>query len=166
MGALLLLAACGGRSADKPKTAPHGAAYPQAPPTRGPQPQPRPYANDQAPDVPPVPAPVRPAPGVPVPGPGIQPPPLERPFASPEEAERAVEADERDLLSLLEADAFRAASASQCTTACRALASMRRSVDGLCRLAGDVDERCTSARKRLAEAGERVRAAGCACTNP
>lgn len=74
-----------------------------------------------------------------------------------------MEADERDLLSTLESEVFQAAGASQCTTACRALDSMRRSVEGLCQLTGDADQRCTSARTRLARAGDRVREAGCTC---
>jgi hypothetical protein len=51
-----------------------------------------------------------------------------------------------------------------CDLACRALASMRRSADGICRLAGAGSERCDGARGRVARASERVAAAGCVCT--
>ncbi len=168
MGALLLLAACGGRSADAPKAPSQGASYPQAPP-------PPPLSNDQVgpsqpadppfPYAQPLPSPgAAPVPGMPQPGPVLPSPEPPPSFATAEEAEQAVDADERDLLSTIENEAFRAANASQCTTACRALASMRRSVEGLCQLTGDADQRCTSARTRLAHAGDRVREAGCSCT--
>lgn len=50
-----------------------------------------------------------------------------------------------------------------CATSCRALASMRRSVEVLCRLAGDADERCTKARTTLTESEARVSARPCRC---
>lgn len=51
--------------------------------------------------------------------------------------------------------------APQCVSPCRALASMRRAVDALCRLAGDADARCTDARKTLQDSAARV--ATCRC---
>ncbi|HLM71643.1 MAG TPA: hypothetical protein VK459_03090 [Polyangiaceae bacterium] len=44
-----------------------------------------------------------------------------------------------------------------CVTACRALASMSRSADHLCDLAGHGDDRCSSARSRVERATDRVR---------
>jgi hypothetical protein len=54
--------------------------------------------------------------------------------------------------------------ASPCDTSCRAIASMRRAVAILCHLAGDLDARCTDARRILAESEQRV--AACACATP
>lgn len=50
------------------------------------------------------------------------------------------------------------AAASPCTNACRALASMARSADHVCGLAGEGDTRCESARSRVERATDRVRA--------
>ena len=50
-----------------------------------------------------------------------------------------------------------------CAMACRALASMQRSADGICRLVEPGDDRCGAARGRVARAKERVVAAGCVC---
>ncbi len=50
-----------------------------------------------------------------------------------------------------------------CASSCRALASMRRSVEVLCRLAGDGDERCTKARSTLSESEARVSSRACRC---
>jgi len=47
-------------------------------------------------------------------------------------------------------------SASPCTTACRALASMERAAEHLCDLSGSDDTRCDSARARVKSATERV----------
>lgn len=52
---------------------------------------------------------------------------------------------------------------SSCKTACRALASMRRSADRICELAGAEHERCSWARERVADATGRVQRAGCSC---
>jgi hypothetical protein len=59
---------------------------------------------------------------------------------------------------------LRSEAGSPCDIACRALASMRRSGEGICRLAGEGSERCARARERVVRAGERVAAAGCECT--
>ncbi|NOU35087.1 MAG: hypothetical protein HOO96_44920 [Polyangiaceae bacterium] len=50
---------------------------------------------------------------------------------------------------------------SPCARACRAFASMERAVAAVCRLAGDADAKCTSAKKVLDENMVRVKA--CAC---
>jgi hypothetical protein len=57
----------------------------------------------------------------------------------------------------------RAELASPCDQACRALLSMRRSADAICRISGAESERCTRARGRVSRAEQRVRDAGCAC---
>lgn len=51
-----------------------------------------------------------------------------------------------------------------CFSACRALASMRRSVDHLCGLTGDSDARCEGARTRVNGATARVHATCPACS--
>lgn len=48
-----------------------------------------------------------------------------------------------------------------CVDACRAIASMRRAVGVLCRLAGEDDARCTDAKKTLGESERRVARCGC-----
>ncbi len=48
-----------------------------------------------------------------------------------------------------------------CARACRAFASMERAVAAVCRLAGEADAKCTSAKKVLDENMVRVKA--CAC---
>jgi hypothetical protein len=48
-----------------------------------------------------------------------------------------------------------------CGASCRALASMKRAVDALCRMAGDADERCTEARRTLEDSTARVAQCGC-----
>ncbi len=51
--------------------------------------------------------------------------------------------------------------ANACAIPCRALASMRRAADAICRLAGNTDARCTDARQTLAANQQRL--AGCPC---
>lgn len=50
----------------------------------------------------------------------------------------------------------------RCGGPCRALASMRRAVDALCRMTGDSDDRCVRGRRTLAESTSRIRS--CTCT--
>jgi hypothetical protein len=50
---------------------------------------------------------------------------------------------------------------SRCVTGCRAIASMRRAVAAICRLAGTEDTRCTDARRTLGDSETKV--AGCGC---
>lgn len=50
---------------------------------------------------------------------------------------------------------------SECVTRCRALASMRRAVAAICRMAGDDDSRCTDAKRVLQESEARVASCGC-----
>ncbi|HEY8087975.1 MAG TPA: hypothetical protein VIF09_09020 [Polyangiaceae bacterium] len=51
--------------------------------------------------------------------------------------------------------------AGGCATACRAMGSMKRAVDAICRMAGEADPRCTEARKTLTDSAGRV--VGCGC---
>lgn len=51
--------------------------------------------------------------------------------------------------------------AGRCATACKALESLRRAGDAICRLAGEEDERCSRARKIIQENTERVSECGC-----
>jgi len=48
-----------------------------------------------------------------------------------------------------------------CQDACRALSSMRRAADTICRLAGPDDARCQTARRRVHEGEERASTCGC-----
>ena len=50
---------------------------------------------------------------------------------------------------------------SPCMNACRAFASLERAATAVCRLAGDANERCSRARRVLAESEERVTACRC-----
>lgn len=84
------------------------------------------------------------------------------------EALDILEEDEAMLLAALD-DAKQATSlardpAATCQRVCVAIASMRRSVDAVCRLAGDDDDRCSRARGTLDRSEGRVRDAGCGCS--
>jgi hypothetical protein len=48
-----------------------------------------------------------------------------------------------------------------CATACQAIASMRRAVDAICRMAGQDDSRCTGAKKTLGDSETKVASCGC-----
>lgn len=50
---------------------------------------------------------------------------------------------------------------STCATPCRAIRSMRRAVDALCRMTGDADPSCEGAKKTLADNEARVATCGC-----
>jgi hypothetical protein len=50
---------------------------------------------------------------------------------------------------------------SDCALACRALASLDRAAQAICRLAGDSDQRCTRARQLLEDNRKRVARCGC-----
>ena len=53
--------------------------------------------------------------------------------------------------------------AGDCSTMCRALASMRKAADGICRIGGEGSDACRRARRKAAEAARKVAAAGCDC---
>jgi hypothetical protein len=50
---------------------------------------------------------------------------------------------------------------SPCAVVCNAIASMKRAVDAICRMAGEADPRCLEARKTLADDDAKV--ARCTC---
>jgi hypothetical protein len=50
---------------------------------------------------------------------------------------------------------------SPCASSCRALASMERAVAALCRMTGEQDERCRSARRTLDESVATTRSCSC-----
>lgn len=51
--------------------------------------------------------------------------------------------------------------ADACGTPCRALASMKRAVEALCRMTGDSDDRCVDAKRTLSESSARVSSCKC-----
>ena len=51
---------------------------------------------------------------------------------------------------------------ARCDRACKALSSMRRAADGVCRLAGEDDRRCGDARSTVSENEKRVSVCSCA----
>lgn len=57
-----------------------------------------------------------------------------------------------------------AESASPCQLGCKALASMQRAAEAICRMTAEQDERCSSARQRVADSAARL--AHCACEQP
>jgi hypothetical protein len=78
------------------------------------------------------------------------------------EAETAFEEDELRLADLLGGKAV-ALDTGSCSRVCDALASLRRSADAICELAGDDDERCGQARQKLEGNEQRVAGRGCRC---
>ena len=79
--------------------------------------------------------------------------------STPEEAQAIIEAETQRLDEAFAADEL----SGSCDRVCRALGSMRRAVEGLCEMTGDDDDRCESARGRLADNEARVSGAGCGC---
>ena len=80
-----------------------------------------------------------------------------------EGAEQAL-ADDLQVLDAAFSDATAlSASSDRCNRVCRAIGSMRRSVDAICRLAGDDDERCKKARGSLDRNDKRVKESSCGC---
>jgi len=57
-----------------------------------------------------------------------------------------------------------ARSDSRCANACRAFASLKRAADGVCRLTGESDARCTKARTIVKQ--NELRVASCSCEDP
>lgn len=95
------------------------------------------------------------------------------PSPAPAPAQKAPQAESRSTRPSEKKGATHAGAATEaaaqpvstCDLACRALASMHRSADGICSLTGDTDPHCTRARSRTSEAERRVRQAGCACAS-
>jgi hypothetical protein len=52
---------------------------------------------------------------------------------------------------------------NQCASPCRALASMKRAVEALCRMTGESDTKCVDARKTLADNVGKT--ASCKCSS-
>lgn len=104
-------------------------------------------------------------PGYAQPPPPLEPvPPAGDEPATAEEAAQRLAEDEQRLSSLLGPDGeLVELSVDKCGVACSALASLRRSADALCRLAGEDDDRCQHARGVLSRGEQRVQAAGCSC---
>jgi hypothetical protein len=75
------------------------------------------------------------------------------------ELENAMTAD----FSELDGAADALENAGDCSAMCRALASMRRAADGICRIDGESSEACRQARGRVADAARRIAVAGCDC---
>jgi hypothetical protein len=89
----------------------------------------------------------------------------ERDRSTVEGAAEAFDADEAWLLESLSQRALELSrGGGACDEVCRALGSMRRSVDAICDLAGDGDRRCGAARSRFEGADKRVSDAGCTCS--
>lgn len=78
-------------------------------------------------------------------------------LAAPPQPPRAPEPAEADM----HAEAAGAGAADPCATSCRAIGSMRRAVNAICRIAGTSDARCEEARRILATSEERV--VSCRC---
>jgi hypothetical protein len=74
-------------------------------------------------------------------------PPVTRSTESAQEAGKAGEDDQ--------------ARRTRCATPCNAIASMRRAVEAICRMAGAGDARCTDARKTLGDSEAKVAPCGC-----
>jgi len=106
--------------------------------------EPHPTAPSGAADAPPGGGPAVTAPQPTAPPPGVA--------AQPNmESDASTKSEERDAGGV----------PAECVTPCRAIASMRRSVAALCRLAGETDARCIDARKTLESSERRVARCGC-----
>ena len=71
--------------------------------------------------------------------------------------------DEIRLSGMLDDESIQLSQSAVCDRVCDALASMRRSADAICELAGSDDERCGRAREKLKSNTTRISAAGCRC---
>ncbi|WP_394825228.1 hypothetical protein [Pendulispora albinea] len=111
-----------------------------------------------------APAPASPAPASvpPPPPPASAPsvPPARAPVSKPMPSESSSESVPSGSKSSESYHANKSAP-DPCSTPCRALTSMRRAVEAICRLAGNADARCTDAQKTLAASEQRV--ASCRC---
>jgi hypothetical protein len=76
-----------------------------------------------------------------------EPPPADATGTAPSRHETKVSADEPG--------------PSPCASPCRAIASMRRAVTAICRIAGDTDARCEGAKQTLVDSESRVKTCGC-----
>lgn len=76
----------------------------------------------------------------------------------------AFEEDEIRLADVFADETIQLSDATTCGRVCDALASMRRSADAICKLAGEDDDRCGRAKDKLESNTTRVSAAGCTCS--
>lgn len=77
-------------------------------------------------------------------------------------AEKAFKAADLELVELLGSGATALSdSDARCDRACQAFGSLERAADGICRLAGESDQRCSKARDRVKDHSARLKA--CAC---
>lgn len=53
------------------------------------------------------------------------------------------------------------AQSSPCATGCKALASMQRATDSICRMTSESDERCVNARKKVTDSTAKLSGCGC-----
>jgi hypothetical protein len=144
---LVLLGGCGG-AAQQPEPASPAHAAPSSVVDTAPA----------APSLGPAGSPPASPPPPPPPPPAVVPPPADQP-----DDREALRASARVELERAQRDLE--AAASECESACRALASMDRATIHLCALADQTDDRrrCDDARKRLSDARVRVRAACGTC---
>jgi len=87
--------------------------------------------------------------------------PKDKPINSLQEAEQAFASDQSELDRLL-AQPIASTTDAACRRVCSAIGSMRRSVDGICRLSDD-RSRCDNAKKTLDKNERRVADSGCRC---
>jgi hypothetical protein len=80
-----------------------------------------------------------------------------------EDAERALADDLQALDTAFSETTALSVGSNGCNRVCRAIGSMRRSVDAICRLAGDEDDRCKRARDAVERNNKRVADSGCGC---
>ncbi|MFO0659116.1 MAG: hypothetical protein U0165_04710 [Polyangiaceae bacterium] len=57
--------------------------------------------------------------------------------------------------------AQQAEATSPCAVGCKALSSMQRASDSICRMTSESDERCVSARKRVSDSAAKLNGCGC-----
>lgn len=83
-------------------------------------------------------------------------------FSDVESAEKAFKAADQQLTQLLGASATALSDGdARCDRACQAFASLERAADGICRLAGESDQRCSRARSRVKDHAGRLKACEC-----
>lgn len=77
-------------------------------------------------------------------------------------AEKAFKAADQQLSQLLGTSATALSDGDpRCDRACQAFASLERAADGICRLAGESDQRCSKARSRVKDHAGRLKACDC-----
>lgn len=146
----LVATACAARKTDAPppESPAKGDEETESRPPGGPPPA---YAPGTAPEPAGQPAP-----------PDAKPPPVTQPSGAPDRIEAAL----RDARAGVDrARAQLEASMSDCTNACRALASLERATGHLCNLATQADDRrrCEDAKTRVFQARDRIRASCGTC---